>query len=324
MTCPICTSSSCRKFMKDKYWVRGCDVCRHQFAEMIPGDDHIEAVYGDDYFNGGGAGYDDYLSEAELLRAHGRRYGQLLSNYMTPGAVLDVGAASGFVLQGLFDCGWKGSGLEPNASMAAYARNDLGLPVETGSLESFQSDDRFQLINMIQVVPHFAQLQSAFEAAASVTAPAGFWLVETWNRDSWTAWCFGTKWHEYSPPSVLHWFSPEGLRRLAAAHGFQEIARGRPRKWLNGGHAKSLLRAKCQDVCQGAWWMRLGLGALGVMPDKLPIPYPAEDLFWMLFQDKRETVLHDDDGLVEFGLRVGEGLDTSGSHHRDRPARAHL
>lgn len=297
MICPICTSVSHRKFMKDTYWIRCCEVCRHQFAELTPGDSHVGAVYGDDYFMGGGAGYDNYLSEADLLRAHGRRYAQLLDHYMTPGSVLDVGAAGGFVLQGLFDGGWKGTGLEPNAAMAAYARDDLGIPVETGSLESFQSEDRFQLINMIQVIPHFADLRRALQAAASVTEPGGFWLVETWNRESWTAWCLGARWHEYSPPSVLHWFSPDGLRQLAASYGFQEIAHGRPCKWLNGGHAKSLLRAKGQDI----WWMRPALGALGVIPDKLPIPYPAEDLFWMLFQDGRGRAPHDDERPFAFG-----------------------
>ncbi len=235
-------------------------------------------VYGDHYFTGGGVGYDDYISEAELLRAHGKRYGQLLNSHMTPGTVLDVGAAGGFVLQGLFDCGWQGRGLEPNASMASFACNTLGIPVDTGCLESFQSDDRFQLITMFQVISHFADLQRALEVADSLTEPEGFWLVETWNRNSWTARCFGTQWHEYSPPSVLHWFSPEGLKQLAGQYGFQEVARGRPRKWLRGGHAKSLLQAKSH----GTWWGPMILGMASAIPNRLPIPYPAEDLFWML------------------------------------------
>ena len=282
MICPICQNSSSRLFVKDAYWIHRCHSCGHQFVELEPSHDHTNTIYGDHYFTGGGAGYDNYLSEADLIRAHGKRYGQMLDAYMTPGSVLDVGAAGGFVLQGLFDCGWKGMGLEPNASMAAYARDQLGIPVAISSLEAFQSEDQFQLISMLQVVPHFANLRQALQAAASVTAPGGYWLVETWNRDSWTARCLGSKWHEYSPPSVLHWFSPEGLIQLAESYGFQEVARGRPHKWLNGGHAKSLLRAKCQET----WWMRLALKAMGIIPDQLPIPYPAEDLFWMLFQNE--------------------------------------
>jgi hypothetical protein len=40
------------------------------------------------------------------------------------------------------------------------------------------------------------------------------WIIETWNRDDWVARLLGRHWHEYSPPSVLHWFNPDGLRRL--------------------------------------------------------------------------------------------------------------
>ncbi len=50
---------------------------------------------------------------------------------MTPGAVLDVGAAGDFVLQGLFDCGWEGTRPEPNASMVVYVCDYEGTPVAT-------------------------------------------------------------------------------------------------------------------------------------------------------------------------------------------------
>jgi hypothetical protein len=79
---------------------------------------------------------------------------------------------------------------------------------------------------------------------------------------------------------VLHWFSPEGLRSLAAQFGFREIARGRPSKWIGVGHAKSLLRYRLGGTRAG----RLFVGAVGLIPDALAVPYPAEDLFWALYQ----------------------------------------
>lgn len=78
---------------------------------------------------------------------------------------------------------------------------------------------------------------------------------------------FGSAWHEYSPPSVLHWFSPQDLKRLAAQYGFEVVVQGRPQKWLNG--AGRLLKA-----------------LLKLVSDRLKIPYPAKDLFWILFQEK--------------------------------------
>ncbi|HEY0510905.1 MAG TPA: class I SAM-dependent methyltransferase [Thermoanaerobaculia bacterium] len=241
---------------------------------------HVERVYGDEYFAGGGAGYDDYLAERDLLRNHGWRYGRLLRRYMPAGTVLDAGAAAGFVLQGLVDAGWRGRGIEPNARMSGHARTHLGLRVDTGSLESFRTEERFDLVTMIQVVAHFLDLRAAFQAASALTRPGGFWLIETWNRESWTARIFGRRWHEYSPPSVVHWLTPATLRDLAKQFGFQEVARGRPGKWLNGAHAVSLLTHKLGGGRPG----RLVTGVGKLIPRSIPLPYPGDDLFWMLLR----------------------------------------
>lgn len=280
MSCPICQHDTHRLFEKYGYWIRECQVCGHRCTEITPSESHTEEIYGDHYFQQGGAGYPDYLGEARLLTAHGKQYGRLLKNYTTPGLVLDVGAAAGFILKGLHESGWRGIGLEPNAHMAAYACTQLGLRIETGSLEDFEFDQRFDLITMIQVVAHFYNLRQAFEAAAAITRPSGFWLIETWNKDSLIARLLGENWHEYSPPSVLHWFSPQDLNHLARQFGFVEVARGRPSKWLIGAHIKSLLRYKLQDL----QLERQANGLLKLIPDHFVFPYPAYDLFWILFQ----------------------------------------
>jgi hypothetical protein len=280
--CPICSSRSRRLFSKHDYWIRGCLVCGHRFAELRPSPRHVDTVYSDDYFQGGGAGYPDYLAESQLLRRQGRRYAKLLTRYMQPGVMLDVGSAAGLILQGFSDYGWEAYGLEPNPNMARFAQIELDLSVRTGTLETFSSPDYYDLITMIQVVPHFYDLKRAFQAASDHTALGGFWLVETWNRSSFTARLLGRNWHEYSPPSVLHWFSPNDLKALASQYGCVEVARGRPAKWINGAHAKSLLRYKLAELPFGRALSRL----LNAIPDSLKIPYPAEDLVWMLFQKR--------------------------------------
>ncbi len=109
-------------------------------------------------------------------------------------------------------------------------RDHLGLHMEAGSLENFTSDQRFDLVSMIQVIAHFSDIRKALQNAAEVTRNGGFWLIETWNYESWVARLFGEHWHEYSPPSVLHWFSPSGLNRLVSQYGFSEVAKGRPQR----------------------------------------------------------------------------------------------
>ncbi len=278
--CCVCEEETSRTFEVSGHWIRACPSCGHRQTEAIPPGDHVASVYSDAYFTEGGAGYPDYVAEGDMLRKHGRRYARILSRHASPGRVLDVGAAAGFILQGLVDGGWSGIGVEPNDRMAAYARTELGLDVRTGALETVEVDEQFDLVSLIQVIAHFVDPSTAFRRVAELTRPSGLCLVETWNRRSLTARLFGRNWHEYSPPSVLHWFAPDDLRALAARHGFEEIARGRPKKRISGAHARSLVRHKLEGRVIGAplrWCAAL-------IPDRLPIPYPAEDLFWTLFR----------------------------------------
>jgi 2-polyprenyl-3-methyl-5-hydroxy-6-metoxy-1,4-benzoquinol methylase len=277
VTCPVCDTLSRRLFTIRGYWFRECHSCQHRFVEMDANAHHIDQVFNDRYFTDGGAGYTDYLREAHLLRERGRWYGRVVQRHIPPGTVLDVGAAAGFILQGFMDCGWHGTGIEPNARMAQHARDVLGVRVMTDALHSFQSNEQYDLVSMIQVIAHFVDPRGAVHKARQLLTPGGALLIETWNCHSVTARLFGRQWHEYSPPSVLQCFSLTSLRRLTAQCDFQEIAHGRPSKWISGGHAKSLLRYMFGDA---AWSKRL----TDWIPEHWSVPYPAEDLFWILLK----------------------------------------
>lgn len=279
LPCPICGHSTERRFETHGHWLRECAGCQHQFFESAVRADHVAQIYGDDYFAGGGAGYPDYLGEGDLLRKRGCWYARQLARYMPVGTVLDVGAAAGFILKGLEDAGWRGEGVEPNETMARHAREVLELSVSITDLEGLVCDKQFDLVSMIQVIAHFVDLRIALAKVTKALKPGGHLLVETWNSRSLTARLLGKRWHEYSPPSVLHCFSLKSLSHLTAKEGFHEVARGRPSKWISGGHAKALLRYKFGDV---KWVERLML----MIPERASFPYPAEDLVWVLLKKK--------------------------------------
>jgi SAM-dependent methyltransferase len=280
MSCPICRNAARRRFQNHGYWILECLICHHRFAEIAISENQAKLIYDDQYFQGGRDGYPDYLSESGLLIAQGRRYGALLKRYMPPGKMLDVGSAAGLILKGFQESGWIGKGLEPNSRMADYARTHLGLEVENGTLEEYSDETRYDLVSMIQVVPHFFDLQKALRVAAGITKSGGFWLIETWNKDSMTAKVLGQHWHEYSTPSVLHWFSQAGLRRLVEQFGFKEVMRGRPVKYIYPVHARFLLRYRLN----GSVFGKLACKILDLTPDRFPIPYLADDIFWAIYR----------------------------------------
>jgi SAM-dependent methyltransferase len=284
-SCVICQQASQRLFEVSEYWIRQCTSCGHQFAELSNANGHVQRQYGDQYFTGGGAGYSDYLHEERLLIHRGRWYARRLAKYCRSGSVCDVGAAAGFTLVGFREAGWNTFGIEPNARMAEYARQRFDLHVEQASFEDWQTEAVFDLVTMLQVLPHFVDPVGALHKAAQIARPGGHLLIETWDRSSWTARVFGKSWHEYSPPSVLHWFSRAGLTRLAQQVGLVQVAAGRPSKWIDAGHAKSVLRHKASSSLVN----RLALRFAQLIPDRVAIPYIAEDLFWILFKRVENT-----------------------------------
>ncbi|MBS1797366.1 MAG: class I SAM-dependent methyltransferase [Acidobacteria bacterium] len=276
MLCPLCLSESKFAFEAKGFPVRDCVKCGHRFAEIAADEAHVARVYDDAYFSGGGAGYSDYLADAEMLAARGRMYAAKLGKFAPEkGKMLDVGAAAGFILKGFVDSGWRGAGLEPNERIARAGREKLGLDLRAGSLESFATDEKFDLVSMIQVAAHFYAPRTAFRKAAELLNDDGLLLVETWNRESLSARFFGQNWHEYSPPSVLQWFSAKGLTEFLKEFGFERVGGGRPSKKISGAHAKSLLKYRLGDNF-----------LLKLIPDRFNFPYPSEDLFWALFRKR--------------------------------------
>lgn len=279
MKCPLCNSDSKRVFEVKDYWIRDCVECSHRFTELAAANNHVEKIYDDSYFNGGGAGYTDYLQEAEILRQRGNWYGKLLAKYTNKGKVLDVGSAAGFILKGMTETGWQGVGIEPNESMAEFGRKNLGVEILNTSVEKYASKEKFDLVTMIQVMAHFVEPKEVFRNVSGTLKANGHLLIETWNRRSLSEKIFGTKWHEYSPPSVLQFFSDEGIEKLAKEQGFERVAIGRPSKWISGSHAKSLIAYKFGEKS-------LITKLSKIVPDRLNFPYPSEDLFWVLYKKK--------------------------------------
>jgi SAM-dependent methyltransferase len=271
------------QFAKHGFAIADCDNCRHRQTVLGPTTqvEHVKEVYGDAYFTEGGAGYVDYLAEGPMLRERGRKYGEILKRHApagTRGTLLDVGAAAGFLMQGMADAGWTVTGFEPNDTMASYGRTTLGLDLRTGTLESMTTDQTFDAISMIQVMAHFLDPIEVIEKVRSLTKPKGLLLIETWDRTSRTARALGSRWHEYSPPSVLHWWGRAELTQVVERSGFRMLDTGRMTKWVAGHHAKSLL------ANSGGVTAKVGR----LIPDRIKIPYPSEDLFWSVYERSAE------------------------------------
>ncbi len=275
-----CNEAKLLLFSKNGYPIMDCKNCARRFAVIKDEKAHLSEVYSDDYFFAGKEGYPNYLEERNILIHEGIHYAELIGKYSKPGRMLDVGCAAGFILQGFESMGWKGTGLDPNETMAKYGRNELNLDIQTGSLENFNTENKFDLISMIQVIGHLYDIDKAMENIINLTNHNGLVLVESWDMNSLVARILGRRWHEYSPPSVINWFSNKSLTTLFNKHGFELIDTGFPAKRINLKHALSLLE---KDSPKAIYKMKL-FNFLIKIAGKIVINYPPFDLKWYIFR----------------------------------------
>jgi len=277
--CPICGTASPLLHEVSAHDYYACPGCAHQFLDLEPADSHTSDQFGDGYFSGEGDGYPDYLGNRDLLIARGKHYAKLIARHTgkSSGELLDIGSAAGFLAKGFQSSGWSAQGLEPNQSMAAHASNHEDIPTSSEAIESFRPDQRFDLVLMIQVIGHLEDPAATLRAVRQLLKPGGYLLIETWNCRSITARVLGSRWHEYNPPSVLHAFSRQSLTALAEGQGFRPVASKLTAKKIKATHAKALIEHKYQGGRLHKYLLR---PVLTLLPDRVSIPYPADDLFW--------------------------------------------
>jgi SAM-dependent methyltransferase len=282
-----CTEKQLVLFIKKEYPILQCDVCCHRFTKIKDVENHVETVYSDEYFFKGKTGYPNYLEEKDLLISSGKRYAHLVSRFTKPGRMLDVGSAAGFIMKGFQDSGWQTEGIEPNQTMASYGRDNLALDIFTGSLENFKTNHKYDLISLVQVIGHFYDLNKAIRNISQFLKDEGLVLVESWDMDSLYAKLMGSKWHEYSPPSVLHWFSDKTLTQLFNRYGFSLISKGYPNKRINAKHALSLLQEKSPHFV----YKKLLFDQTIKLAGKHTLIYPFHDLKWYLYKKDADIKL---------------------------------
>lgn len=198
---------------------------------------------------------------------------QILENF------LDIGCAAGFILKGFEHAGWTCQGIEPNDTMASYGRDFLHLDIKTSAVETFETEERFDLIILIQVIGHVYDLDKALQNVNRLLKPNGIVLVESWNTGSLAARLLGQRWHEYSPPSVVHWYSDKTLGLLFKYYGFQLVDKGYALKKINTKHAFSFLAGKTANTI-----LKKIVESANKFVMKFALIYPLFDVKWYVFK----------------------------------------
>ena len=167
---------------------------------------------------------------------------------------LDIGCATGALLDALRGKKWEPQGVEICAPAAEYGRSRYRLPIHIGTLESAHfSDASFDLVHASHLIEHLNEPGCFLDEVSRVLAPEGLFVLTTPNVAGLQARLFGADWRS-AIYDHLYLFSRHSLEALLRAHHFRPI---RAVTW--GGWARGL-RPEFLKAPLDRWAKRLGFG----------------------------------------------------------------
>lgn len=226
VSCPLCGSaaslrySQCQDleyFLDASFDLYRCDACGLVFMHPLPTRTQLPELYPSNYHN-----FDpprNPISRFLLHRYYEHQCGIARKHMPENGSLLEIGCASGDILERMQRHGYddvQGIELSLEACERAWGR---GLKVFHGTLDEFETDQRFDMVFMSHVIEHVLDPVATVAKIASLLKPGGVLYVETPNVGSLDARLWKRNWGLVHYPRHLYLFDRATVRQLLEQGG---------------------------------------------------------------------------------------------------------
>lgn len=211
-----------------------CSACTFVFNEPAAGEaDHL-----DEYAE---IEDPDYLDQKLSRRLTYARELDRVARFQPSGDLLDVGCYAGFFLEQARDRGYRVQGVEPSRWAALHARDELGLDVWNGPIEDFETDRRFDVVTLWDVIEHLEDPVSVLRCIRKLLKPGGVLAFTTHNLDSALARVMRGRYPFFMEMHTIH-MNNRTRDLLLEKSGFERVALEPHRRALRFGYLLSRLR----------------------------------------------------------------------------------
>lgn len=151
---------------------------------------------------------------------------QQIRKFKPTGALLDVGAGSGILVEQARSLSFDAVGIEPSAALSATAQA-LQLPVICGTLPQESLRNRFDVVTLIDVIEHVDDPRAMMRNIVDCMKQDAVCVVITPDVNSLAARVMQSRWWHFRLAHIGY-FNPGTLQRLMATAGLEVIALQRP------------------------------------------------------------------------------------------------
>jgi 2-polyprenyl-3-methyl-5-hydroxy-6-metoxy-1,4-benzoquinol methylase len=169
---------------------------------------------------------DAYDQGREQRGLQARKIIETLKRHKRGGRLLDVGAASGILLEQAAAQGFNGEGVEPSRSLARSAQ-DAGLKVHLGTFPHPQVNGAYDAITLIDVIEHVPCPIQLLKDVAAHLKPDGVGVLTTPDVESFVARRLGPRWWHFRVAHIGY-FSRKTIERALNSAGLEIVEMASP------------------------------------------------------------------------------------------------
>ena len=231
--CPICESDDLKKGLEindfflsqEKFTTSKCEKCGFVFTNPRPAEADLGRYYKSEEYishSNSSKGLFGFLYQTIRNYTLKKKYKQVsaISNGKN---ILDIGCATGQLLNEFKQQKWNCTGVEPDAEARKFASKEYDLNViEIEEIDSLK-DHSFHIISMWHVLEHVANLNERMAELKRLIADDGYLFIALPNIESWDANYYKEYWAGLDVPRHLYHFSKNDVKLLFENYGFEIV-----------------------------------------------------------------------------------------------------
>lgn len=220
VSCNVCGGKRTKPFLAvNGFRYQKCQNCDLVYQNPRPVFRELKRRYDHNYFEYELSNQDNFFHLMKL-GLKDIDFDAVYNNDIQERRFLDIGCATGLLLNHMKQKGWRTQGVEICRSSAEYAITNFGINVFVGPLEDASfADNSFDVVHTSHVIEHVSDPKGMLLEIKRILKPHGSLVLTTPNVDGWQARAAKETWRS-AIPDHIYLFSKKTMHLLLSLTGF--------------------------------------------------------------------------------------------------------
>ena len=224
--CPLCKQDNTKPVLiKHGLTVVQCANCSFVYVNPRLKNEQLNSIYLHNYFKNKKYGYVGYELQEVLRKKNFERWLEDAGDHIPKNKIirsLDVGCAAGYCLDVMKEKVWDVEGIELEEEMHTVL-NRTGYNVSKTRLEDFETEKKYSVITLFDVLEHIPDPDKVFKKLYSLLEADGVIIIVTPDHKSFQRKFFQKKWFQYKPIEHIQYFTRHTINIFAERNGLQMV-----------------------------------------------------------------------------------------------------